>query len=207
VYSVERCLQGAPITVEWSPVDQYGDPSDTDPGTVTVAVTRADGTVLVAAGAATDGAGVAPRTFTITAAQTGAQLDQLEVAWSTVAAGVVHRTLVDIVGGVYCSLAEVRDPLTGKDKDRFTAGAVHQARVEVEGLIERACGHAVSFVPRFSVYQFPTYADSGLTVPHLFLRRVRWVSYRSTVGAVVPVDISGGVLIEPSGTVALHHTT
>jgi hypothetical protein len=49
-----RVVQGAPITVTYQAVDADGEPSSTDPGTVTVSITRADGTSIVT-GAATTG--------------------------------------------------------------------------------------------------------------------------------------------------------
>jgi 20S proteasome alpha/beta subunit len=55
---LERIGQLTPgsLSQQW-----YEDGSAVDPGTVTVGITRADGTVLVAAGTATTGTGTAAR--------------------------------------------------------------------------------------------------------------------------------------------------
>lgn len=201
MYSTTRCVAGAPLTVTYTPVDAEGEPSGVDPGVVTVNVARSDGTAVVT-GAATTGAGATPRTYTLTATVTEA-LDQLTVTW-LVGATVVHRTVVDVVGGVYCTVGQIRDgerPLS--DVAKYPADRLKQARLVVESMVERACGHVVSFVPKFAITQDAHLAGADLLLPHAHVRSVRWVSYVDGVGAVVPVDISAGVGVYPDGVIRL----
>src|SRR4051812_23143620 len=102
---MQRAVRGAPATLRFSPVNSDGEPSTTDPGTVTVGAVRADGTVLVAPGTATTTVGV-DRTSTLPAVDT-ALLDEITVTWT--AGGVtIGTTTVVVVGGVLTTIAEVR---------------------------------------------------------------------------------------------------
>ena len=95
----QRVIAGAAATLSFQGVDQYGEPAD--PGTVTVEITRADGTELVASGTATTGSGSSPRTYALTASQT-AELDRLTAVWSE-SSTAIAQTEIDDVGGVYVS--------------------------------------------------------------------------------------------------------
>lgn len=199
-YGKARGVAGAPLTISYTPVDSDGEPSGADPGTVTVTVTRSDGTA-VATNAATSGAGVNPRTYQVTATS---QLDQLTAAWS-IAGVVVHRTMIDIVGGVYATLTEIR----GVEDSLGDVGAdqradLIRARNEVEEMFERACGHVLSFVPRYSIRQSTVVGNAGAILPHAFVTAIRSVSYTDRLGAVVPVNIAGGFTIYPDRTFGLN---
>jgi hypothetical protein len=149
-----RVVQGAPITVTYQAVDADGEPSSTtDPGTVTVSITRADGTSIVT-GAATTGAATtgtdSTRSYTISAAYTGT-LDRLAVTWSA-GGSVIGTTTVDVVGGVFITVAEIRtleDSLS--DPGQYLPDTLIRARRQIESLITRACGDVVAFVPTFAV--------------------------------------------------------
>jgi hypothetical protein len=101
VPDLERILQLTPGTLsqQW-----YEDGAAVDPGAATVGITRADGTILVAAGTATAGTGTAPRTFNLTTTHT-ALLDRLTVTWTSVTKGTIV-SYVEVVGGFWFSLAD-----------------------------------------------------------------------------------------------------
>lgn len=111
-----------------------------DPGVVTVTITRADGTVLVA-DAATTGTGAAERTYTLAAQD---RLDHLTAVWEGATADVT--TSHEIVGGFYASLAEIRaqDALTSQAS--YPTAKLEAARWQAEARFEEATG--VAWVPR-----------------------------------------------------------
>lgn len=178
-----RAVTGAPVTVTYTSVDADGEPSVTDPGVVTVGVARADGIDVLPPGTATSGTG-ATRTVQLTAVHT-AYLDQLVVTW-TAGGLIIGRTVVDVVGNVYATSADVRtgEPSTG-DTGRDSTADLLRVRAEVESMIDRACGHALSFVPRFAVAQVVHRGGPSLRLPHYYVRAVRWVKYGSADGTLV----------------------
>jgi hypothetical protein len=197
-----RVVQGAPITVTYQAVDADGEPSSTtDPGTVTVSITRADGTSIVT-GAATTGTG-STRSYTISAAYTGT-LDRLAVTWSA-GGSVIGTTTVDVVGGVFITVAEIRtleDSLS--DPGQYLPDTLIRARRQIESLITRACGDVVAFVPTFAVTSNALVDRTGaLRVPHYRLRAVRWVSYVSG-GSTTTVNLAAGVDVASDGSARLH---
>lgn len=196
----QRCVQGAPITVTFTPVDSNGEPSSTDPGTVTVGVVRADGTEVVAPATATTTVG-ASRTFVLTAAQT-AVLDQLTVTW-TASAATIGRTVVDVVGNVYATSADIRGTeKTTSDTERNPDDDLLRVRAEIEATVERACGHVLAFVPRFAVAQVDHRGGPSLRLPHYYVRGVRWVKYGSANGTLIDFtdhDLATTVLPDSAG--------
>lgn len=204
MFSQERCVAGASKVVTYTPIDAEGEPSGADPGPVTVNVTRADGTAI-ATGAATTGTGVTPRTYQLAAT---AVPDQITVTW-LVSSVPVHYTTVDIVGGVFLTLAELyeREP-TLSETTKFPPAVLQRARREVEAMIDRATSHVLSFVPKFAVTQ-DAYLSRGdvLQVPHAHVRSVRWASYVDASGVSVAVDVTAGVGVYPDGTLRLHATS
>lgn len=185
--SSQRIVAATAATLIWQGVDQDGEPAD--PGTVTVAVSRADGSVVRAAGTATTGTGSTPRAVALTVAET-ATLDDLLLTWS-VAGTVVATTHAEIVGGVYASVAEIRaieDSIADLADD--TTATIKRARSEVESTIEQVCRQA--FVPRFSVLEVPS--DRMLRIPNL--RAVRWMKTVQAVAGIAlynPFDPFGSI--------------
>jgi hypothetical protein len=118
---LERIQQRTPGTLsqQW-----YEDGTVVDPGTVTIGITRADGTSLVAAGTATAGSGTAARTFNLTTTHT-ALLDSLTVTWTSTLKGTLVSYL-EVVGGFLFNLADARalSPLDSTTKVR--AGALQR---------------------------------------------------------------------------------
>src|SRR5215217_5067951 len=127
---LERVQQLTPATVsqQW-----YEDGTATDPGTVTVGITRADGTTLVAAGAATSGTGTSPRTFNLTTTHT-ALLDRLKLTWTSTTKGTL-TSYVEIVGGFLFTLAELSADLA-TSTTTYTAAQMADARTYAETQIE-----------------------------------------------------------------------
>jgi hypothetical protein len=166
----QRVLRATAATLSWQPQGADGEPAD--PGTVTVAVTRADGTSVVAAGTAVSGSGTNPRTYTLTVAQTAA-LDRLTAVW-TVSGTTVATTFHDVVGGFYFSVAELRALETSlSSTSDYPLARLLSVRDEVETLFESACGCA--FVPRFDTDRVYGWSGSRVLLSRPFIRRVRWV--------------------------------
>jgi hypothetical protein len=166
-FGCQRIVAATEATITWQPTDQEGEPAD-PAAAVTVGVKRADGTALVADGAATTGTGDSPRAFALSRAQT-AQLDVLVATWR-IGATVVATTHHAIVGRRYVSLAEVRqiDPTLLSTETTKNADML-RARDEVETMFEQRTGRA--WVPRFSVVE----VRPGRPLRVRYLRSVRWV--------------------------------
>lgn len=141
--------KGSRATAEYTNFE--GDvPADAG-GAVTIEVLREDGTVVVAAGAATtkpaDSTGV--YRFTLTPAHT-AQLDVLVLRWSGTFEGTAQTrtTRVEVAGDFYFTVPEAReaDPSL-QDQAKVSATALEVARRQVEAECEEICG--VAFVRRY----------------------------------------------------------
>lgn len=169
----QRILRSTAATLSWQPLDPDGEVATSSPGTVTVGVVSSDGSTVVTAGTATSGTDAEPRTLALTAAQT-ATLDVLTATWK-VGSTTVATTYHDIVGGFYCSTADVRgrEPSLA-DQSRDETTSLVAVRNEIECMIESACGGA-SFVPRFSTVSRDVRAAHVVTLPMPWLRAVGWL--------------------------------
>ncbi len=118
--------------------------ADPSPDTATVAITRADGTVLVASTPATE-AGTGVVTYTLTPAQT-TLLDTLTVTWTATFGGQPNAfvTTVEIVGGTLFTVAQAK-AIQGMTTQ--TTAAITEARTLVETALEGALRY--SLVPRY----------------------------------------------------------
>lgn len=156
--------------MSWQPLGSDGETATVDPGTVTVGVTRSDGTVVVAAGTATGGSLLTPRTVALTAAQT-ATVDVLTATWK-VSTTTVATTSVDVVGGFYFTSTDLRgaQPSLG-DPSKDPTLSLLSVRDEVETFFESQLG--ISCVPRLSVVDTFSYGNVAVTGLY-FLRAVRW---------------------------------
>lgn len=135
-----RVLIGAPATLSATFYD--GGETAQDPGTVTVTITRADGTAVVTA-AATAGTGAAARTYAL-AAQT--RLDHLTAVWTGSAGGRQVTTRHEIVGAFYADLAEIRALDALNNATKYPTATLDRARWQAEDRFEDATG--VAWVPR-----------------------------------------------------------
>jgi hypothetical protein len=163
----DRIVRGAAsATLTWQPYDADGEPADPD-GTVTVAVTRADGTAVTAGGVA--GTGSAARTSALAATEL-TTVDWLTAAWK-VDGTTVAETVTEVCGGTIGTLAEIRAAdasLTGRDAATLTA-----ARRRVEDMFTDALGRGV--VERFYAERVSGRGTSTLVVSWPNVRDVRFV--------------------------------
>lgn len=121
-----------------------GDEGQDADGAVTVTVTRADGSALATA-AATVSAGDGRYTFAL-AAQT--RLDRLKLVWTGTFGGLPSSltTYVEIVGGFYVSLAELRSSPNLGAAHKYDDVDLAEARAWFEDTFEDHTG--VAWVPR-----------------------------------------------------------
>jgi hypothetical protein len=140
---MDRALQ---LTALTAPVTYYEDGVVVDPGTVTVGITREDGTVLVAAGTATGGTGAAARTFALTTTHM-TSLDLLKLSWTSATKGTLV-TYIEVVGGFLATVAEIRAESPLSNATTYPTASILTARTTAEQALEDACG--VAFVPRYA---------------------------------------------------------
>lgn len=203
VVTDQRIVRGVPSTLSWQYVDEFG-AAAAPPGTVTIGVTKADGTVVVAAGTATAGSGSSPRTYTLPATAT---LELLIVTWTT--AGLTFTTLVDVVGSFYFTIAEARaiEPSLG-DATKYPDTDLVRVRHEVEDELEYICD--VAFVPHYRRMTLDGSGTGDLVLEDNQLRSVRSVrtyssatSYTSlTSTELADLDLDDDLVIHrPAGFV------
>ena len=137
---LERILQLTPGTLsqQW-----YEDGAAVDPGTVTIGITSADGTVIVTAGTGTTGAGSNPRTYSLTTTHT-ALLDRFTVTWTSTSKGTLV-SYVEVVGDFVFTLAELSALKPGNLT--WSASTMAEMRTTVEQSVEDEYGTAL--VPRY----------------------------------------------------------
>lgn len=164
----QRALRGVAATLSWQNIDADGSAA-APAGTVTVGVTKADGTEVLP-GTATSGAGSSPRTVALTAAHT-AELNLLTATWTDGGDLSAHTTLVELVGGYYFSVAEARaSDSTLADTAKYPDAAILVARREVEDDFEQICD--VAFVPRYRRERLDGTGCGELLLPTPHVRRV-----------------------------------
>jgi hypothetical protein len=163
----DRIVRGAAsASLSWQPYDADGEPAAPS-GTVTVAVTRGDGTAVTAGAVA--GSGTAARTTAIGAAEL-TTVDWLTAAWK-VDGTTVAETVTEVCGGTIGTLAEIRaadSSLSNRDADVLTA-----ARRRVEDLFTDALRRGV--IERFYVERVSGRGTPRLVVSWPNVRDVRFV--------------------------------
>jgi hypothetical protein len=188
---LERVQQNTPLTLskQW-----YEDGVAVDAGAVTIGITRADGTVLVAAGTSTAGTGTNPRTYNLTTTHT-ALVDRLTVTWTSTTKGV-QVSIVEVAGGALFSISDLRASLSLPNTTTTATADLIEMRTTVEQAIEQACGCA--FVPRYFEETFNgegglavfTYAPLVGNVPNTTIPFVTQVRSASIGGvAVTAADV------------------
>jgi hypothetical protein len=168
--------------------------TDPDGQAATVTITADDGTaVATAATAARISAGVygyvlAPQ----------ADLDVLTAVWSATFSAIpmAVTTTVEIVGGYYVSLAELRALPNLSDTTKFTTADLIDARQWFETKFERYTGRA--FVPRYRRLVMWGSGVDTMQLPDQYIRTLRTVSFGT-------VDLSDAALaniaLEASGQI------
>jgi hypothetical protein len=162
----QRILIGAPAAVlRVTLSDQDGNPADAA-GTVTVTVTRADGTVIVTGAATTNPTGVGTYTYTLSAAAV-ASYDVLTAVWSDT--GVVRATSRHrIVGGFLFSRDQLK-AMTGVGT--FSPEELDAARDHVTDQFERYLRQAIA--PTYDIDAFTTLGALFHVLPHRPVRTLR----------------------------------
>jgi hypothetical protein len=162
-------------------------------GSVTVTITRLDGTAIQA-GTATLGGDGTTYSFTFDGRDV---LDTLLVSWAATVGGdavVLDQDVIEVVGGFYFGLAEARDidPVL-KNATKFPTASIVDRRIEVEDEAEIICGQ--SFVPRFS-REVLSGGDRVLRLGRPMLRKVRSVT---VAGTAWTADQLAGLGVDPLG--------
>lgn len=175
-----QILRSTPATLAVQFQDADGEA--TDPGTVTVTVTRADGTVL-RDGAATSGNEAEPRTITLTPVET-ADLDILRADWVSDTHGSL-TTWHEIVGAFLFTIAEARawgpslaDGVKDlSDPDTYPSEVIAAARARITQAFEEICEQA--FIPRYRRVRMDGCGGRQLITPDRYLQRLRSASVRA----------------------------
>ncbi len=191
---LERVLQNTSSLVS---KQFYSGSTPADPGTVTVTVTRDDGTVLT--GGTATGTGSGPRSFQLSAATHNNLLDRLTLTWTSGSLGTLTST-VEVVGEFLFALAEARQVRPLDNTTNYTDAALTAMRTTVEDALEDACGCA--FVPRYDSATLNGDRTSLLQLTP-YLRRVRWASI--TTAGVTTALTAGELLnlsVNPAGFVS-----
>lgn len=170
--SFHRILRG---TAETLSAAFTVDGTAVDPGTVTVTITRADGTTLVQGGA-TGGAGAAPRTYALSTSQT-ALLDQLTITWTTANLGTL-TTSAEIVGAHLFTISEARAFESGtlENVTTYPQSRIEEDRARITDAFEDICG--VSFIPRYRYVRLDSVRDA-VELPDMYIQTIRSFETRS----------------------------
>lgn len=169
IAAAERIHQGASATITATLRDQHGEPAAPS-GTVTVGVTQADGTVVLAAGTATTSGGVGIVTVGVPASAT-ADLGVLTATWTDGGDSSQTVTAHEIVGGFYATVADLRSAdEVFADRARYPDAVLRDARHVVEVEFETVCG--VAFVPRYRRFRVPCRGHGDRIFIERMLRRV-----------------------------------
>jgi hypothetical protein len=164
---LERVQQNTPLTLSHT-FTEGGVP--VEPGTVTIGITAADGSVVVAPGTAVTAGGTGVRTFNLTTAHM-ALLDILRVTWTSTLKGTL-QSYVEVVGGFLCSLGDI-----GAEFPDADVAERARVRMAAEQRLESECGQA--FVPRYA-YERNRRVRNGRA-------RLGWPNIR----AIRSVDVDG----------------
>jgi hypothetical protein len=148
-------------------------------GSVGVAITRLDGTV-VDSGNATGPDANNGYTYAFAGRDV---LDELIVTWTATVGGdaiVLDQDVIEIVGGFYFGLTEGRaqDPALAS-ATKFPLADLIDRRIEAEDTCEKICGQA--FVPRFRRITVNGLGLPTLMMPDPWIRAIRYIK----VGTVV----------------------
>ncbi len=199
----QRILRGATATLLYDLLDADGEAVNAT-GTLTVGVTRADGTLVLPAGTPTvKPAGTTGRyTVGLTAAQT-ATLDVLTATWADSATPTAARSTTHlIVGGFMFSIADLRASEPGlDDTGTFPSPLIIAARNKVEDEAEEICDR--SFVPRFSQVTVDGTGEDTIITGVSEIRTVRSIRIYDSPGSATYTSFTAaqlaGVVASPDG--------
>jgi len=200
----QQILLGVSSSLSWQPSGSDGEPAAPSE-TVTVGVTKADGTVVVAAGTATSGTGSSPRTYTL-AAQTA--LNLLTVTWTDAGDSSTATQLVEVVGGYWFTRAQaVERDNSLADGAKYPPALITSVRAEVEAEFEEVT--MTAWVPRYHRAQVVGNGSAGVPLPNTMIRSVRSVRLYESDGTTYTaftsaelaeiVVVSHGMIYRPNG--------
>lgn len=192
----QRVLRGVGATISAQARTQDGELTAFS-SAPTVTVVRADGT-SVASGTAT---GTNPATFALT----GAQIPNLDVLYATWVAGTTTiRTIVEVVGGFYFTVAEARafgEPLSNATK--YPDAKIQDYRTAVESELEKITRRA--FVPKYRYVTLTGRSQDRLLLPDDYVRSVRsvgeWDTGRTTLTPYGLTDLAA-ISVEDFGAIS-----
>lgn len=192
----QRCVAGTSFDVSWQQIGSDGEAAN--PGTVTVTVTRADGTEIATA-QATSGTLTAARTFTLTPALT-ATLDRLTATWT--ASGVtLATTVVDVCAAPWFSNAELRaEHKSLSNTSTYTPTLITVARLQVEGFIESITHRR--FTPGYDYHVVRGTDRCELIVPNVNLRTIRTAALVDHAGTETTIDVATVTVDADSGIIS-----
>ncbi len=191
----QRILRGVAASLAFTNIDSDGT-NTAAAGAVTVGVTKGDGSTLVASATATTGSN--PYLYALSAAN-NTELQWLSATWTDAGDSSAHTTLIEVVGGYYASIADIRNSDSSlTDAVKYPDARILQVRWDTEVEFETACG--VSFVPRYRRVRLDGNGRSLLALPDVMVRTVRSVRVYSdettyeafTVAELAAVDVSNG---------------
>lgn len=177
-------------------VQFYVDETATDPSpdSATVTIVSADGTAIATDAVATN-AGVGKFTYVLPAQS---DVHQLTATWTATFGGVpiTVTTTAEIVGGYYCSLAEIRaaDPSLASTST-YPWDALDAARAEAEDEAETIMGR--SFVRRYAVERLVVDDNGNVQTSRAHLQKLRKVT-ATRYGDAVAVELDACKIIGDS---------
>ena len=174
---MDRIKQGTPVTLvnDWRP-----DGVIADPGTVTVTITREDGTEIVT-DAATVGTGATARAYNLLATHTQS-LDTLTAVWTSTEFGT-DPTVYEVCGDFLFTIADARLLTALSNTSTYPSALLAKGRTAAETALEDACH--VAFVPRYFSYRLDGNGKTDLLLPNV---RPLTVASATIDGSAVTVD-------------------
>lgn len=190
---MDRRLVNTPITLGIV-TEAAGVPADPSPASATVTITRADGTAIVTAAAATHGAnGSGEFSYTLPAVDND-RLDVLTAVWTS-SLGTL-TTVTEIVGAFLFTTRELRAFDSDlADTTLYPYAKVIDARNFAEQTLEDLCG--VAFAPRYSIKDVSGDGSTFITVRS----HVSAVRSLTVDGAAVSAATLDALRVDRDGTV------
>lgn len=174
-------------------------------GTVTVSVTREDGTVLTGGTVSVNNGTTGQYDFTLTAATHLGELDELSVRWTATVAGrsVSETDLVKVIGARYFSLSELRSIKGLASTTAFPNKLLQQARDIVEEFIDNFTTHA--WVPTYKREVFDGDSTGELFLSETHTRRLIKLTINGTAQTTSAWSLSVSGRIRTDGTIFIQN--
>ncbi len=192
----QQIMVGTAATLSWTSLDSTGEPAAAA-GAVDVVVTKADGTSVLASGAAATSGNTHSRTLPPTSNVT---LERLTAVWTDTGDSSTATTHIEVVGGFYFTLATARSrDRSLDDAGGYTTEQLLEARRAVEAFCEKSTG--VAWVPRWRQVRISGSGTRDQYLPDPMLRTVRavrvysdgatYTSFTADHLAAIPANESG----------------